>query len=651
MTRPAHARPNGPTGAPEALRDDVLLDAAHSGDAEAFGVLRDRYHGTALAVARSRTGGAEEAEGVAAAALGRIEQIVGEGGGPRAFLGAFVVWMVGREADGGTRPVALPDDPADPASLVRVFSGLPAEWQGFLWRTEVLGQSARRASAALGLGAVAAAGLHRDMVRGLRGLYGQAAADRTAGPDCAEFSAELPHFVRGTRGQRSRRDVKAHLDGCARCTAEYLSRQDIGTGLRTWTLPVLAGLPLWGTESLELTNLIAAAGAGTVPAAGAGATTGAAAAGAGAPVGAAAGAAAGGAAVGAGASRTRPEDAPGTSPWSSRRTKVLLGAGALATAVAVAAVGVSGGGDPVPAADSLAAERAPRTAEDLEKPRADGPAAGAEQEDDDESGAGVSAAERDGSPSGSDEAAAGQAPGDAPAGVPQDGAGPEAAALVADAGRSDDDQAGAGRSADDAGVAAAAGGVPGPSADEGATLPRSGAERPASAPGGDRAPETGTPGAASGDGAGAARDASSGDAPTSAPPARRADAPATAPTPARGAGTPSPVPSVLTPGPAVDASPAPFKAPAPPARTAGPPSDPTGSDAAPGRRHAQQGAGAPGGRYAERGPRHRGTSWDEDGSRERKHSGRHGRDHQRGSDGAPGRSGGHANEGEGRSHR
>ena len=85
----------------------------------------------------------------------------------------------------------------------------------------------------------------------------------------------------------------------------------------------------------------------------------------------------------------------------------------MATAVAVAAVGVSGGGDPVPAADSLAAERAPRTAEDLEKPRADGPAAGAEQ-DDDESGAGASAAERDGSPSGSAEAAAGQTPGDAP---------------------------------------------------------------------------------------------------------------------------------------------------------------------------------------------------------------------------------------------
>jgi hypothetical protein len=628
MTRPAHARSNGPTGESEAPRDDVLLDAVHSGDTDAFGVLRERYHGTALAVARSRTGSAEEAEGVAGAALGRIEQIVGEGGGPRAFLGAFVVWMVGREADGGTRPVALPDDPADPASLVRVFSGLPAEWQGFLWRTEVLGQSARRASAALGLGAVAAAGLHRDMVRGLRGLYGQAAADRVAGPDCAEFSGELPHFVRGTRGQRSRRDVKAHLDGCARCTAEYLSRQDVGTGLRTWTLPVLAGLPLWGTESLELTNLIAAAGAGTGAAAGAGAGTGAAAAGA--------GAAAGAAAVGAGAFRARPEGAPGTSPWSGRRTKVLLGAGALATAVAVAAVAVSGGDDPVPGAGTLAAEQAPRTAQDLEKPRADDPTAGTERADDD-AAAGASTSEPDGIPSQPDEAAAGQAPGEAPAAVPQNGAGPEDAALVADAGRG-------GNGAGVAEAAGAAGGGTGPSAGEDATRPGTGAEGPASVPGGARAGEAGTPGAASGDGAGAARDVSSGDAPTSAPPARRTDAPTTAPTPAREAGTPSPVPSLRSPLPAVGASPAPFKAPAPPARTAEPPTDPAGSDAATGRRHAQQGAGAPGVRYAERGPRHRGTSWDDDGSRDRKHSGRHGRDHQRGADGAPGRSGGHADQ-------
>jgi hypothetical protein len=664
MTRPAHARSNGTTGEPDAPRDDVLLDAAHAGDAAAFGALRERYHGTALAVARSRTGSAQEAESIAATALGRIEQIVGEGGGPRAFLGAFVVWMVGREVDGGTRPVALPDDPADPTSLVRVFSGLPAEWQSFLWRTEVLGHSARRAAAALGLGAVAAAGLHRDMVRGLRGLYGQAAVDRAAGPECAEFSGELPHFVRGTRGQRSRRDVKAHLDGCARCTAEYLSRQDIGTGLRTWTLPVLAGLPLWGTEALELNNLVAGAGAGTGAAAGAGAGTGA----------SAAGSAAAAVGAGAGAAGARPDAAAGISPWTSRRAKVLLGAGALATAVAVAAVGVSGGGDPVPAADSLAAERAPRTAEDLENPRADDPAAGAEQADDDnESGAGASASERDDSSSRSDEAAAGQEPADAPAGARQDGAGQngagqngagqdgagqEAAALVADTDRGDDD---AGSAA--AGVAGAAAGAPGSSAGDGATRPGAGSERPASVPGGARAVEAGTPGAASA--GGAARDTSSGGSSTSVPPARKADAPptvpSTVPSPARKAGTPSPTPSVVSFPPTVDAGPAPLKAPVPPARTAGPPSDPArpGTAVDAGRQHAHHGAGAPGVRYAERGPRHhersrgdkREQSWRETGAENRKDAGRQGRDHKMGKDGQTGRSGGSADRGEGRTHR
>ncbi|MFF0990000.1 hypothetical protein [Kocuria nitroreducens] len=670
MTRPAHARPNGPAGESEALRDDVLLDAAHAGDADAFGVLRERYHGTALAVARSRTGSAEEAERIAAAALGRIEQIVGEGGGPRAFLGAFVVWMVGREADGGTRPVALPDDPADPTSLVRVFSGLPAEWQAFLWRTEVLGHSARRVAAALGLGAVAAAGLHRDMVRGLRGLYGQAAGDRAGGPDCAEFSGELPHFVRGTRGQRSRRDVKTHLDGCARCTAEYLSRQDIGTGLRTWTLPVLAGLPLWGTESLELTNLIAAAGAP----AGAAAGTRTAAAGAGAAAGAAAvGAGAGASAVGAGAgaSGARPDGAAGTSPWSGRRAKVLLGAGALATAVAVAAVGVSGGDDPIPAADSLAAEQAPRTAEDLEAPRADDPAAGAEQEDGGASGAGASASGRDRSSSRSDEVAAGLDPADAPAGAPQGGAAPETAALVADADRDGDD---AGAAAADAGGASA--GASDPSGGDGVTRPDAGAERPTSVPGGARAAEPGTPGAAST--GGAARDTSSGGSSTSPSPARQADASPSAPSPAQAAPTPPPISSVGGSLPSTEATPAPLKAPVPPARTSDPASTGTGHGA--GHQHAHQGAGAPRAGRTETAQRdrkegrgrHHSESWKDtasgaghtesaqrssrgdrgsDQSRSWKDTNRSEPDRQKGRDGAPGRSGGSDHSREDRHHR
>ncbi|MFI7742686.1 hypothetical protein [Kocuria rhizosphaericola] len=639
MTRPAHARPNGRTAETEGPRDDVLLEAAHSGDAEAFGALRERYRGTALAVARSRTGSAEESERLASAAFGRIEQVVGEGGGPRAFLGAFVVWMVGREADGGTRPVALPDDPSDPRSLVRVFSGLPAEWQGFLWRTEVLGHSARRAAAALGLGAVAAAGLHRDMVRGLRGLYGQAAADRAAGPDCAEFSGELTHFVRGTRGQRSRRDVKAHLDGCARCTAEYLSRQDIGTGLRTWTLPVLAGLPLWGTESLELANLIAAAGGGTAAAAGAGA---AAVGGGSAAAGHGAGAAAVGA--GAGAAGVRPDAAAGTSAWSGRTAKVLLGAGALATAVAVAAVGVSGGGDPVPAGDSLAAEQAPRTAQDLERSSADDPAAGSARTDDDEAGAGDSGPDREQGSAGADESGTGAGPLDAPAaGTPRDGARQEAAALVGAADRGTGD-AGAVAAGAAAGASDASGG-------DGVTRPAAVTERSAPVRSGARAAEAGTPGAASA--GGSARGTSSEGSPTSAPAPRETRAPSTGPAPAREAGTPAPAPSPSS-LPTEEASPAPLKAPATPAQTTAPPSDPASTGTAPGagRQHTHREAGATDVRQVERGPRDRGRSWEHRRSETPKDTGRHGRDHQRGQhDNHGGRGGGHAGAGERGAHR
>ncbi|MEX5297759.1 hypothetical protein RCG67_03145 [Kocuria sp. CPCC 205292] len=620
MTRPAHAPSHGPTGGSETSRDDVLLDAAHSGDAEAFRALRERYHGTALAVARSRTGSEEESERLAAAAFERIEQIVREGGGPRAFLGAFVVWMVGREADGGTRPVALPDDPSDPASLVRVFSGLPAEWQGLLWRTEVLGHSPRRAAAALGLGAVASAGLHRDMVRGLRGLYARAASERAAGQDCAEFSGELAHFVRGTRGQRSRHDVKAHLGGCARCTAEYLSRQDVGTGLRTWTLPVLAGLPLWGTEALELATVVA--GAGDAAAADAG--TGAAGTGAGTATVAGAGAA------GAGAAGARPDEAPGTSAWSGRRTKVLLGVGALATAVAVAAVGVSGGGDPVPAADGVAAEQAPRTAQDLERSSAEDAAARDARTDDDE--AGDSGPERE--PGSVEAGEPGAGPLDVPAGAP------EAAALVAAADRGTGE---AGTAASEAGGDAAA--ATGPSAGDRAPLPEAVGERSAPGRDGARAAEAPAPGAAAVGGSAqdpgaqdpGARVSAAEDSPAGAPSARRSEAPSAAPAPARKAAAPAPAPSVSS-LPTVEASPAPLRAPAPPARTTAPPSDPARPGTAPraGHRHAHAETGARGGHHDERKRGHRERSWDDDRREGRGEAGRQGRDQHRGQHGRSG---------------
>lgn len=621
MTRPAHARSNGSTGDPASSRDDVLLDAAHSGDAGAMAVLRDRYRGTALAVARARTGSAEEAESVAEAALGRIEQVVGEGGGPRAFLGAFVVWMVGREADGGTRPVALPDDPSDPASVVRVFSGLPGEWQAFLWRTEILGHSARRAAAALGIGSVAAAGLHRNVTRGLRDLYGQAAADRAAGPDCTEFSGELAPFVRGARGQRSRRDVKEHLDGCARCTAEYLSREDIGTGLRIWTLPVLAALPLWGTEALELANLIAAAGA---PSAGAGA------AGAGT---------AGASAAAVGAADPRPDE-PGTSPWSGRRVKVLLGAGALATAVAVAAVGATGGVGPVPAADRLAAEQAQRADQDTgESAGDDGAATGGERTGDEE--AETLEPDHEQGSARPEETAAGSRPDGDQAGAPQGGVMPETASLVTGAGSVV--AAGAGDASPD---------TQNSSGDDGAGRSGTGGERSMPVRGGAgvgqaETPDTSSVGGTSRDSS-SERSSASTPAPT-LPSAKKVDDPSTGSSPARGAASPSPVPSVRTSLPTVAASSAPLKAEVPPARATEPPSAPgrTGTETGAVRQHKDPKTDAPGVRRGDRAPQHREQSWS-DG---RKDTGHHGDDRDKGHGGRKGQHGGNGDPGRSQEHR
>ena len=96
MTPPAHDRPT----AQDRPADGALLDAARAGDAGALEALRHRYRGTAVTVAGTRAVRGEDPERIADAALDRIEEALRDGGGPHGFLGAFVVWMVAREASG-----------------------------------------------------------------------------------------------------------------------------------------------------------------------------------------------------------------------------------------------------------------------------------------------------------------------------------------------------------------------------------------------------------------------------------------------------------------------------------------------------------------------------------------------------------------------
>ena len=363
---PRLARPEGRDEQPAS--DERLLTAVRNGDSAAFAELYERHRGAALAVARMHSRTESDAQDLVSEAFTRVLGLLREGKGPREFLRAYLVTAVSRlAADRAneltrTRPedpqpngpldrVELFDDTVvrqvDSAVVARAFASLPERWQEILWYLEVEGRRPRQVAGVVGAQPNAVSALGKRAREGLRAAYVQEHVSARALAECREFSSQLGAFTRGALTPPRTKAVQDHLDGCRRCTAEYLQLQDLGLGLRGWILPVLAGLPLWGAEGSHLATALAgtpllgagvAAGAGVAEesAAGASVSEGSTAVGS---SGAGAASSAGGVAslVGSGAG------------LAVAATAVLVAA---AAAVGIVAATNSGGGDAV----SVAAE-------------------------------------------------------------------------------------------------------------------------------------------------------------------------------------------------------------------------------------------------------------------------------------------------------
>lgn len=363
---PRLARPEGRDEQPAS--DERLLTAVRNGDSAAFAELYERHRGAALAVARMHSRNESDAQDLVSEAFTRVLGLLREGKGPREFLRAYLVTAVSRlAADRAneltrTRPedpqpngpldrVELFDDTVvrqvDSAVVARAFASLPERWQEILWYLEVEGRRPRQVAGVVGAQPNAVSALGKRAREGLRAAYVQEHVSARALAECREFSSQLGAFTRGALTPPRTKAVQDHLDGCRRCTAEYLQLQDLGLGLRGWILPVLAGLPLWGAEGSHLATALA----GT-PLLGAGAAAGA---------GVAAESAAG-ASVSEGSTAVGSSGAGAASSAGGVASLVGSGAGLAVAATAVlvvaaAAVGIvaatnSGGGDAV----SVAAE-------------------------------------------------------------------------------------------------------------------------------------------------------------------------------------------------------------------------------------------------------------------------------------------------------
>ncbi|GAA1774276.1 zf-HC2 domain-containing protein [Kocuria aegyptia] len=305
MTRTTEALAQGR----EPRTDEELLAAVRAQRPDAFPDLRDRHWHTAVVVARLHTPSRQDAEQLAGTAfdqvLAEIGDESGDEGGPGVFLRARLVAVVGRA--GVEREVAA-------ETVTGIYLGLPASWQAVLWHLEIEALGVERTAAVLGLSPAATSALHLEARAGLRAAYRRARQDLPALPGCPDCAADLGALADGGLPAERTQAVQRHLEECPRCTADHLYLQDTEAGLRGWLLPVLAGVPLRDARTDELAELVRTAGrmsAGRISAA------------PGTDV-------AGGALAAVHVSR--------------QGRKVLLGAGALAAAVALAGVAVTGSG-------------------------------------------------------------------------------------------------------------------------------------------------------------------------------------------------------------------------------------------------------------------------------------------------------------------
>ncbi|WP_424346413.1 zf-HC2 domain-containing protein [Kocuria sp. CH-021] len=289
--------------------DEELLAAVRAQRPDAFPDLRDRHWHTAVVVARLHTPSRQDAEQLAGTAFDQVLAELDEGAGgedgPGVFLRARLVAVVGR---------AGVEQEHAAESVTSVYLGLPASWQAVLWHLEIEALELERTAAVLGLSPAATTALHLEARAGLRAAYRRARQDLPALPGCADCAADLGAFADGGLPAERAQAVRSHLEECPRCTADHLYLQDTEAGLRGWLLPVLAGVPLWDTRTDELVELVRAAGRMSAGRLGAAPGTDV----------------AGGALAAVHVSR--------------RGRKVLLGAGALAAAAALAGVAATGSG-------------------------------------------------------------------------------------------------------------------------------------------------------------------------------------------------------------------------------------------------------------------------------------------------------------------
>ncbi|POM26566.1 RNA polymerase sigma factor [Actinomadura rubteroloni] len=260
---------NAPSPAPAEPSDAALIARVRTGDLAAYGPLYERHLAAARGLARHLIDG-DAAEDAVQDAFARILDAIGRGGGPASDFRPYLLTSVRRAVYDRYRDerrveatdelerldAGLPfEDPAlhglERSMIVRAYRSLPERWRAVLWHTEIEGAKPAEVAPLLGLTANGVAALAYRAREGLRQAYLQMHLADPAAPvagnpppadeACRPVLEKLGAYVRDGLAKRDTRTVKAHLRGCARCSAIYAELVQVNTALRDGLGPIILG--------------------------------------------------------------------------------------------------------------------------------------------------------------------------------------------------------------------------------------------------------------------------------------------------------------------------------------------------------------------------------------------------------------------------
>jgi RNA polymerase sigma factor (sigma-70 family) len=259
--------------------DAAMIDAARSGDLDAFGVLYGRHLSAAQRLARQLAHSQAEADDLVSEAFAKVLDSLQAGGGPDTAFRAYLLTTLRNlrydrlrrdrrleysgdltDLDPGVPFVDTALQELENTMVAKAFRSLPERWRTVLWHTEVEGESPAQVAPMLGLTPNGVSALAYRAREGLRQAYLQVHLQDAPGESCRSTVERLGAWARQGLCRRDKLQVEAHLAGCARCRQLGEEVADINHGLLGVVAVLVVGAPWVGGY---LAHALAAQAAGT----------------------------------------------------------------------------------------------------------------------------------------------------------------------------------------------------------------------------------------------------------------------------------------------------------------------------------------------------------------------------------------------------